>query len=431
MPDTPRAAEAPGAEPFFKSRASAARHFALDARRHPMKQLHSIDEPPPDATARFALWELGFRPFYLLASIFAALSVPLWVLQFYGLLGRPYLAGSVWHAHEMLFGFAQAVIVGFLFTAGRNWTNLPTPSGARLAALALLWVAARVAVLTPFAWAAAALNVAFPLAAAAALAVPFVKAGVRRNYFFIALLIVLAACSGLVHLSLLRPGAVDASRGIQIGLDVVLFILAVMGGRVIPMFTNNGVAGAGATRQPAVERVALGALLLLLGASATGLHGSVVATIAAAACVAHAWRWCLWRPQRTLRVPLVWVLHLAYAWIPLHLALRALADLGLIAPTLAVHALTAGAIGGLVIGMMTRTARGHTARPLRADGFDVTCYVLVALAAVLRVVVPLAVPAVTFAAVLAAALLWSAGFGLYALRYWPALSRARLDGRPG
>jgi uncharacterized protein involved in response to NO len=132
-----------------------------------------------------------------------------------------------------------------------------------------------------------------------------------------------------------------------------------------------------------------------------------------------------------LRVPLVWVLHLAYAWIPLHLALRALADLGLIAPTLAVHALTAGAIGGLVIGMMTRTARGHTARPLRADGFDVTCYVLVALAAVLRVVVPLAVPAVTFAAVLAAALLWSAGFGLYALRYWPALSRARLDGRPG
>ena len=147
--------------------------------------------------------------------------------------------------------------------------------------------------------------------------------------------------------------------------------------------------------------------------------------------MAHAWRWCLWQPQRTTRAPLVWVLHLAYAWIPVHLALRALAELGVIAPTLAVHALGAGAIGGMIIGMMTRTARGHTARPLRADGFDVACYAAIALAALVRVGVPLAVPAATREAVLAAALLWSAGFALYALRYWPALSRARLDGRPG
>ena len=134
-----------------------------------MLSVHAIEEPPPAAPPhRFALWELGFRPFYLLATTFAALSVPLWALQFSGWLGHPYLAGSLWHAHEMLFGFALAVIVGFLFTAGRNWTNQPTPTGPALMALAALWLAARVLVLTPWGWAAALANVAFPWAAAAA-----------------------------------------------------------------------------------------------------------------------------------------------------------------------------------------------------------------------------------------------------------------------
>jgi uncharacterized protein involved in response to NO len=123
----------------------------------------------------FALWQLGFRPFFLLASSFAALSIPLWALQFSGWLARPYLDGPMWHAHEMLFGFTLAVIVGFLFTAGRNWANRPTPSGAPLAALALLWVAGRVLVLTPFAWTAAIVNAAFPLAA------PTVSACVARE----------------------------------------------------------------------------------------------------------------------------------------------------------------------------------------------------------------------------------------------------------
>src|SRR3982751_1595899 len=156
-----------------------------------MQSLHFIDKPGALSPPRFALWELGFRPFYLLASMFAALSIPLWALQFSGILGHAYLAGPVWHAHEMLFGFTLAVIVGFLFTAGRNWTNQPTPTGPTLAALAALWVAGRVLVLTPWAFAAAAANVAFPLAAAVALAIPFVKAGNRRNYFFVGLLTLL------------------------------------------------------------------------------------------------------------------------------------------------------------------------------------------------------------------------------------------------
>src|SRR5690606_6173180 len=124
----------------------------------------------------FALWQLGFRPFYLLASTFAALSIALWALQFAGWLSTPYLSGPMWHAHEMLFGFTLAVVVGFLFTAGRNWSNRPTPTGASLAALAALWVVARVLVLTPFGWAAAVANVAFPLVSAIALAIPFIAA---------------------------------------------------------------------------------------------------------------------------------------------------------------------------------------------------------------------------------------------------------------
>lgn len=396
-----------------------------------MPSLHLIEEPPAPPARRYALWELGFRPFYLLASAFAALSIPLWALQFSGVLGLPYLAGPVWHAHEMLFGFALAVIVGFLFTAGRNWTNQPTPTGKALAALAGLWLAARVLVLTPFGWAAAAANVAFPLAAAIALAVPFVRARNRRNYFFVGLLVLMSAAAGFVHLAQLGVTRLPAWAGLQLGLDVVLFILSVMGGRVIPMFTNNGVPGAAATRRPLVERAALGLVLALAVADAGGLKGLPLALLAGSAALAHGVRWALWQPWKTLRVPLVWVLHLAYLWVPVHLALRAFAELGLVAASPATHALTVGAVGGLVIGMMTRTARGHTARPLRADGYDTACYLLVLLAALVRVVLPLLAPGQTLLAVDLSAALWAGGFGLYALRYWPVLTRARLDGKPG
>jgi uncharacterized protein involved in response to NO len=390
-----------------------------------------LEEPPPAPVRGFALWQLGFRPFYLLASVFAALSILLWALQFTGLLPAPYLVGPLWHAHEMLFGFTLAVVVGFLFTAGRNWTNQPTPTGAKLAALALLWVAARVLVLTRYGWASALANAAFPLAAAVALAIPFHAAGNRRNYFFVALLVLLSLATLAIHLNQLGVLALPAWAGIQIALDVVLFILSVMGGRVIPMFTNNGVPGADAKRHPLVEKAALGSVLALLAADGLRAPAWLLASIAAVAALAHLARWVLWQPWTTLRTPLVWVLHLAYAWIPAHLALRAFAAAGWIASSAAVHALTVGAVGGLVIGMMTRTARGHTGRPLRASRGDVASYVLVALAAFVRVLVPLAVPAWTLHAVLVSALLWSAGFALYAVSYWPVLTRPRLDGRPG
>src|SRR6185295_5681190 len=140
---------------------------------------------PARGKPAFGLWRLGFRPFDVLASGFATISIVLWAAQYAGWLPNAYLAGPLWHAHEMLFGFVLAVVVGFLFTAGRNWPGLPTPTGGALMALAGLWLAARVLVLTPFGWLAALINAAFPLAAAVGLALPFIAAGNRRNYFFI------------------------------------------------------------------------------------------------------------------------------------------------------------------------------------------------------------------------------------------------------
>ena len=398
-----------------------------------MSQSIQIEMPirPKDTAPGFALWQLGFRPFFLLASIFAALSIPLWALQFSGWLPHPYLRGSLWHAHEMLFGFTLAVIVGFLFTAGRNWSNRPTPTGLPLALLAALWVAGRVLVLTPFGWAAAIVNVAFPLAAAITLAIPFFASGNRRNYFFVALLLLMAGAVLAVQLDHLGLARLPGWLGIQIALDAVLFTMSVMAGRVIPMFTNNGITGASASRDPLLEKAALGSVLLLLAADALQLHGAPLVLLALAGALAHCARWTLWQPWKTGRTPLVWALHLAYFWIPVHLALRSCAELGWVSPSAAIHALTAGAAGGLIIGMMTRIARGHTGRPLLADRWDSACYLLVNLAAVVRVAVPHFAPQWTIHAVLCSAALWSAGFGLYAVRYWPVLTRARVDGRQG
>jgi len=386
--------------------------------------IHLQEPVRPQASARFALWELGFRPFYLLASTFASLSVLFWALQFSGLLPFIYVRDPLWHAHEMLFGFTLAVLVGFLLTAGRNWTGQPTLSGRWLMALAAVWLAGRLLVLTPWGWTAALVNIAFPLAAAVALAIPFYRAGNRRNYFFVGLLVLMALAQLSVHLNALGVLRVPGWAGIALGLDVMLFVLSVMGGRVIPLFTNHGVAGARAIRHPLVERLALGSVLLLIVADSLHVSGVWYVALASVAMLAHLVRWWLWQPWKTVRTPLVLVLHGAYAWIPLHLALRAAGTLGWVPSSLANHALTAGAIGGMVIGMMTRTSLGHTGRPLKAGTTEMACYILVGSAAMVRVFVPLLAPSLTVQAVLLSAILWSSGFGWFALRYWPVLSRS-------
>jgi uncharacterized protein involved in response to NO len=232
----------------------------------------------------------------------------------------------------------------------------------------------------------------------------------------------------LSHMDLL-PWPERAS--LQVGLDVVLFMLVVIGGRVIPMFTNNGVPGAQATRQPLVEKCALVGVLVLLGADLMPVPSLLVAVIALVVAFAHAARLYLWHPWRTRGAPLVWVLHVAYGWIVIHLVLRGLAEIGVVGQLFAIHALTVGAIGGMTIGMMTRTARGHTGRLLVADGFEVACFVLIVCAAAVRVLGGMLLPGAYLATVVVSGICWSAAFTLFAIRYWPVLSRARLDGKPG
>jgi uncharacterized protein involved in response to NO len=394
-----------------------------------------MNEPTPgrprQTPAGLALWNLGFRPFYLLASLFSAFSVLLWAAQFSGYLPAAYLQGPVWHGHEMLFGYTTAVIAGFLLTAVRNWTSRPTPTGTTLAALAVLWLSGRVLVLTPLTMTAAVVNAAFPVAVAVAIGIPLLQSRNIRNYFFVGLLVVMGGLALAVHLAL-QEGFERAPRaGLQLALDVVLFIMTVMGGRVIPMFTSNGVPGVNARRHPLVEKAAPGLVILLFAADLLQLPPAVTAMIALLGALAHGVRLHLWQPWRTLGTPLVWILHAAYLWIVMHLALRGLLAAGLLAGSFATHALTVGAIGGLTLGMMTRTARGHTGRVLVADGFELAMFVLVQLAAIVRVFGGIVSPALYAASVQLSALLWAAAFGLYAIRYWPVLTRPRLDGKPG
>ena len=370
------------------------------------------------AAEGYALLQLGFRPFYLLAGIYATLSVALWGLEYAGWLPG---GGLLWHAHEMLFGYTFAVITGFLFTAVRNWTGLPTPAGGRLALIAAVWIAARV--LAPFSWRAAAVaDAAFALGVAWGIAQPLIASGNRRNLFFVALVIALGFSSATFRLW--------PDYAWVIGLDLVLFIISVVAGRVVPMFTNNAVPGAGARRTPFIETGALGLVIALLLADMLKLQ-LFVAVLALAAAVLHAARLALWAPLRTRGRPILWILHLSYAWIVVHLALRGLAGFGLVAPAVATHALTVGAIGGITLGMMTRTARGHTARPLVVGRAEVAAYVLVHLAALVRGGVPLVALQWYREGILVSALLWAAAFFIFTVTYFPILTRPRLDGRPG
>ncbi len=390
-------------------------------------------EEPPVRRPGFALWQLGFRPFYLLAALQALLMVPLWALQFSGWLPHALLKGAAWHAHEMVFGYALAVVIGFLFTAGRNWSGQATPTGRALQVIAGLWVLARLAVLSPWAWASLVLNVAVPWAAAWGLWRALHKAANRRNYFFVGLLVLMGLGSALLHLTgmglLTLP--LLAGAGLPLGLDIVLFMIAVMAGRVVPMFSNNGVPGMRARREPWVEQTALGSVIALIVMDALGVGGGLSFAVLSVALLAHSWRLCLWQPWKTWRNPLVWVLHVAYLWLPVHLALRIAALWWQLPSGPATHALTVGVIGMITLGMITRTALGHTGRRLQAGPVETSAYVCMFAAAVVRVLLPLLAPQLLMHAALASSLLWSLAFALYLWRYTPYLLRTRADGQPG
>ncbi|MGB9989424.1 NnrS family protein [Pseudoduganella rhizocola] len=392
-------------------------------------QSESTASPLPGA----ALWRLGFRPFYLLAALFAVISVPAWVLQATG--HASLKLDLPWHMHEMVFGFAAAVIIGFLFTAGRNWTNQPTPSGAHLAALCALWLAGRCAML-----ASAAYGYHPALAAIDALLLPLAawplyrairRAASHRNLPIIGILALLAAFNLIFHASMLGWLALSPLAPVHGAILLITMLEAVMGGRVIPMFTANGAPGSKPRSRRWLERASLASLALAALAWLLAGPGMLAALACFAAAALHAARLLGWHPASTLRLPLLWVLHLAYGWIAGGLLLLGLASLGMGSASTAFHALAVGAMSGLIIGMVTRTALGHTARPLRAGRAETAMYLLLETGAVLRLCANLANAGSRNQVLLAAAACWSLSFLLYLIVYAPYLSRPRLDGRDG
>jgi len=387
--------------------------------------------------AGMPLLALGFRPFYLLAAIFAVVAVPLWVLSFLGEAQTGnYLLGLTWHSHEMIFGFAPAVIAGFLLTAVRNWTGQPTPTGAPLAALVLLWIIARVLMQTGPADAAAITDILFLPALGIAVAIPIWRSRNKRNYKVLAVLAVLTLANigyHLASLNLIPSGFARVSM--TAALDVIAILIAIVGGRVIPAFIGNAVKDSNPRAIRSVEVVSVGALVvvLIIGVLAPWMPvtDSVWFLLLVIAAVGQLVRLLLWQPLRALGNPLLWMLPTAYAWLPISLALRALELQSIVPSGSAVHAFTVGAITSLMIAMMTRSALGHSGRPLAAGPAEIAVFVLLQLSAIVRVLAAPVIPGAYREAMIVAGVLWTLAFVVFLLRYWPILTRPRIDGRPG
>lgn len=378
------------------------------------------------------LLRLGFRPFYFGAAVFACVAIPVWIAMFLGHLdARMAVPALLWHAHEMLFGFAVAVIVGFLLTAGKAWTGLATPRGATLGALALLWVAGRIAAVTgPFAL-YALLDMALLPIVAAILCSILVRARNRRNLPLVAILILLACANLAFHLSAAGVLALPPLDALHAGLALIVMIECVMAGRVVPAFTAAVTPGLKISMSPRLEQATLAITGLALALWVFAPPGLLTAAAFAGAAGLHLYRQAQWHPWTTRKRPILWILHISYAWIAIGFALLALAQSGAVSQSSGVHALAIGLTGGLIIGMITRTARGHTGRTLRATTSEVIAYSLVIAAAVVRVIVPLAAPGWYVATLILAGIAWSVAFALYLFVYTPWLFSTRLDGKDG
>ncbi len=399
--------------------------------------LSTIEEPVAPAAAAAApwraahpVWQLGFRPFYLLAAVFAAVAVPVWLAQYLGWIGWPRV-GLAWHMHEMVFGMAVAVIVGFLLTAVRAWTGLWTPRRGQLAALAALWIGGRVALLAAPPLLAALVDVAFLPLSAWLLFRVLRRADNKRNQFLPVLLLLLAFANALYHAAVLEWIALSPATPVEAAILIIVLIESVIGARAIPMFTRNGVAGSTPLVDPRRDQAALG----LTVAAAIGwmlpLPPAVFAVLAFAAGCASLLRLAGWQPLRTLGVPLVWILHVSYAWIPVGFFLLALAALHIVTPSAAFHALAVGSTAGLIIGMMTRTTLGHTGRPLVAGAAETAMYWLIQLGALARLLAAVGPAEVRQVSLLGAALAWSLAFSLFVIVYGRFLWQARIDGKEG
>jgi len=390
-------------------------------------------------TARLAsltppLFALGFRPFFLVAAVAAFAGMSGWLAMLEGWLAPPpYYGVNAWHAHLMLFGYTAAVIAGFLLTAVRNWTGFETPRGWWLAGLVGLWLAARVSPFLPLPGGLiAVVDLAFFPTLALALVRPLWQGANRANRVFLLLLAGMAVASALVHLDLLGVSSGLASRGHRLMLDLTILTLLLVAGRVMPFFTESAIAGARPRSLPIVERATFAlATLVVVADLVTGPGSPWAGAVALLLAIVQVFRLWLWYQNGVWRLPILWVLYTGYVWLIAGLMLNGLAALGLVPAIAVLHSLTVGAVGVFTLGMMARVALGHTGRAMQAAAPTVLAFVLVNLAALVRVALPLIDPSRYSQWLVVSGLFWLAGFAAFLWVYTPILIAPRADGRPG
>lgn len=390
----------------------------------------------PNQSRGFALFNLAFRPFFLFAAVAGLLLMVHWL----ALLGKGqltynyYQLSQLWHGHEMLFGYAVAVIVGFLMTAVRNWTSIQTPYGKTLAGLFLIWLSARLLpIIAEFiipipSLAIAAVDLAFLPLVALAISLPIIRSGNHRNLIFTVILIAMTIANLLTHLQLLGFTESTLALGMQLELGLIVVIMCVMGGRVIPFFTERAMAFE-AKRYTWVEKsiIPLAAGWLISDLLESYVLSSLLAGVNA---LVHFIRLSGWFKARMFRNPLIWILHLAYLFIPLGFMFDALSGFALISPYLATHAFAAGAIGSMTIGMMARVSLGHTARPLKLAKITIIAFILMVAAGVIRTFLPM-IPELYTMAIHLSGGLWILAWVLFLIPYTPILLKPRTDGQFG
>ena len=391
------------------------------------------------ADRRLVPFAYGFRPFFLLAGLFAALSVTAWLWTYgAGSIPDARMPPQYWHAHEMIFGFIAAAVAGFLLTAVPSWTGSRGFSGVPLVVLTALWLAGRIAFglgdALPFGL-LAALELAF-LPGVMLLVAPTLFRSSNRNTRLLIVLFAFWAMDALFLYGIATGGVAASAAALRGALGLVLVLITVIGGRIVPAFTRNAIAHTGRDLRirshPYAERLVVPVMLGYAIADMLSPTGMATAWIAAIAAALQAWRLSGWQGLRTASQPIVWILHVAYLWLPIGLALKAAFLLG--GFTWAAywqHALGAGAAGSMILAVMTRAALGHTGRPLRAHPVTVAAYWLLTAAVAVRVFMPALLPAHYTAVVMTAGTLWFAAFLLYVAVYAPVLLTPRIDGKPG
>jgi uncharacterized protein involved in response to NO len=374
----------------------------------------------------------GFRPFFFGGAAWALIALTLWICSLIGGLSLPTaLDPLIWHRHEMLFGFVGAIVGGFLLTAVPNWTGRLPIAGWPLGGLFGLWAAARLALLfsaTIGIVPAALLDVGFFLVLGLLAAREVLEAN-NRNIPIVGMILLFGTADAIDYLA--TGGILPwPDLGWQLAIGIVVILISLIGGRIIPSFTRNWMAKRGIKKglptQPGrFDLIVIGATALAVLAWLGGPSETPIGLVLVAAALLQAVRWLRWRGYRTYPDPLVFVLHVGYAWIPIGLALLGCSLMGLVPRSAAIHALTAGAMATMILAVMTRASLGHTARELKANAATTTIYVLVTVGAVLRVVAALALVDYNFGIEIAG-VAWAGAFALFLIAYAPVLWRPRI-----